>query len=118
MTIVDTSVWVDHFRGRDELLDAVLQDQQALLHPFVYGELLLGGLPPHGAQARQLKRLPAAPLGSVAGVAALIAWAGLAGAGVGYVDAHLLASARLLPSGRLLTADRRLRAAAKRLGAA
>jgi len=39
----------------------------------------------------------------------------LAGSGVGYADAHILASARLTPGVMLWTRDRRLKAVASRL---
>jgi len=40
--LVDTSVWVDHLRFRDERLAALLDDDQVLMHPFIFGELALG----------------------------------------------------------------------------
>jgi hypothetical protein len=49
---------------------------------------------------------------------ALIEWAKLAGTGIGYVDASLLASARLIPSGSIFTSDKSLRAQARRLALA
>jgi predicted nucleic acid-binding protein len=42
----------------------------------------------------------------------------LAGTGVGYIDAHLLASVRLTPTASLWTHDKRLHAVAGRLGLA
>jgi hypothetical protein len=39
----------------------------------------------------------------------------LSGLGIGYVDAHLLASVRLTPDAPLWTRDKRLHAAAKQL---
>lgn len=116
MIVVDTSVWIDHLRGRATPIPLLTQTKSALIHPYVLGELALGGLAPdiYG----ELQELPPAPVASVAEVAALIRWAGLVGTGIGYVDAHLLVSARLFPDGRLLTSDRTLRAQAKRLNLA
>ncbi|MCA1662239.1 MAG: VapC toxin family PIN domain ribonuclease [Novosphingobium sp.] len=85
------------------------------LHPYVLGELLLGGLPARSEATRQLETLRKPPLASAAETAAFISWAELAGTGVGYVDTHLLISAKLVPNGTLLTSDRRLRAQAERL---
>jgi predicted nucleic acid-binding protein len=118
MIVVDTSVWVDHFRDFETPLLDVLNDGIARLHPFVMGELMLGGLPRNGGVASGLNGVPAAPVASIEEVAALIAWANLAGTGVGYVDAHLLVSTRLIAQGRLLTFDKSLHAQALRLGVA
>jgi len=43
---------------------------------------------------------------------------GLWGTGIGYTDAHLLASALLTPGGRLWTRDKRLHDQAERLSVA
>lgn len=119
MIIVDTSTWLDHFRGRRTQLDTLLGvGPRKLLHPFVYGELLLNGLPRTGIEANALQNLVSAPIASVAEVAAFIGWAKLTGTGVGYVDTHLLVSAKMLAEGRLLTEDLKLRAQAERLGLA
>jgi len=116
MIIIDTSTWVDHFRGIDTLLDSPpLQSVRRLLHPFVYGELLLGGLPKSGAVREVLADLQMAPVADSSEVAAFIEWAGLSGTGIGYVDAHLLVSARMLENGRLLTQDHNLMEQAQRL---
>jgi predicted nucleic acid-binding protein len=116
MIIIDTSVWVDHFRKRDRAITAVIADGGVLLHPYVYGELLLGGLPAGSEVAGQLGELPRAPVASPEEAAAFILWAKLSGTGIGYVDTHLLISARLLGSGSVLTHDKRLQAQADLLG--
>ncbi len=118
MIIIDTSVWIDHLRGIDSPLDDILGTGTELLHPFVFGELLLNGLPKRGAFNERLQRLKPAPLAPPADLAAFIVWAKLAGTGVGYVDANLLASARLIPNGSIMTKDRNLIAQAERLGLA
>jgi predicted nucleic acid-binding protein len=48
--LVDTSVWIDHFRAGDDLLAGLLQDGQVLGHPWVTGEIALGSL----AQRREV----------------------------------------------------------------
>ncbi|NRD89013.1 VapC toxin family PIN domain ribonuclease [Sphingopyxis sp. BSNA05] len=119
MIIIDTSTWIDHFRGIDTLLDSPpAQSVRRLLHPFVYGELLLSGLPKNGAVREHLSDLQKAPVADASEVAAFIEWAGLAGTGIGYVDAHLLVSARMLDNGRLLSQDRSLMEQAQRLNIA
>ncbi len=118
MIIVDTSVWIDHLRGIDSPLDDILGSGSELLHPFVYGELLLNGLPTRGSFAERLLGLRPAPVAAPSDVAAFILWAKLAGTGVGYVDAHLLVSAKLLAGGTIMTNDNSLAEQAGRLGMA
>ena len=115
MIIADTSSWVDHFRHKETPLRSLLKDARILLHPFVMGELLLHDLPKRGEAAKLLETLDPAPLATPAEVAAMIGWAKLAGKGIGYVDAHLLMSAKMTQNGRVLTQDRKLLAQAKRL---
>ena len=116
MIIVDTSIWVDHFRRDDPTLRALISDEDVLLHPYVFGELLLAGLPAKAEISRILLELAVAPVGSSDEANAFIEWASLAGTGVGYVDVHLLLSARHVADGRVLTRDRRLQEQAERLG--
>ncbi|WP_373490583.1 VapC toxin family PIN domain ribonuclease [Parasphingorhabdus sp.] len=116
MIIIDTSTWVDHFRGIDTLLDSPpVQSVRRLLHPFVCGELLLGGLPGHDIVRQVLADLQRAPVADSAEVTTFIAWAGLAGTGIGYVDAYLLVAARMVENGRLPARDRNLLEQAQRL---
>lgn len=118
MIVIDTSIWVDHFRRENAALKALIAEGEAMLHPFVLGELLLGGLPARSEVTQILRELAPAPLGTIEEAAALIEWGKLAGTGVGYVDSHLLLSARLIKNGMLLTGDKNLQAQAERLGVA
>ena len=115
MTLVDTSVWIEHFRRLDAWLQRLLAAGAALGHPFVIGELALGRLPERDATLRWLHWLPQPRIARPTEVLAFIERHGLAGAGIGYVDAHLLASAALTPPARLWSGDRRLAAMAERL---
>ena len=116
MIVIDTSAWIDHFRGRRTAIPELLESRLGLLHSSVFGELLMSGLPKNDPVVNELGDLPTAPLISADDVRELIVSAELAGTGVGYVDAHLLASARAFPEGRLLTHDKQLREQAERLG--
>jgi hypothetical protein len=116
--LVDTSVWVEHFRGdlRAERLPHLLEDGQVLLHPWVLGELVLGGLgASRQAVIADLRRLPPAPEVSDPEVLVLVQERGLSGRGIGWVDVHLVASACVAGSG-LWTLDTRLAAVARDLG--
>ena len=79
---------------------------------------MLGGLPKASKITIDLNELPEAPVASTKEVAAFIGWAKMAGTGVGYVDTHLLVSAKLMPGGSILSQDRNLLAQAERLGLA
>jgi predicted nucleic acid-binding protein len=121
--LVDTSIWVDHLRASDVVLDAMLADQVVLMHPFVLGELALGGLVHREDSLDSLGTLPRAPVAEVDEVLGMINRLGLAGTGIGYVDAHLLAGTMLArnrfnAAAGLWTRDRKLEAVARRAGVA
>jgi predicted nucleic acid-binding protein len=113
--LVDTSVWVDHFRGNDPRLVEFLEQGQVLTHPFVIGELALGGLANRGEILTYLKELPEALVATDDEVLRLVEIETLAGTGIGYIDAHLLAATRLTGGARLWTRDRRLAEVSNRL---
>lgn len=118
MILVDTSVWVDFFRGRDRAAELAghLESNLVLLHPWVLGELVLGGLGPRRKSViADLKRLPAAPLVPDEEVLELILARELSGRGIGWVDVHLLAAALVAECG-LWTFDGALGAVAQDLG--
>jgi predicted nucleic acid-binding protein len=114
--LADSSVWVAHFRTPDPSLVARLEAREILGHPFVIGELAMGNLSQRRATLRFLGELPNAIVASHDEVMNLIERDRFNGLGVGYVDAHLLASARLTPDARLWTRDQRLGGLAARLG--
>jgi predicted nucleic acid-binding protein len=58
MILVNTSVWIEHFRAGSERLKALLLDGQVLCHPFVVGELACGTLQKRSEILRMLKALP------------------------------------------------------------
>jgi hypothetical protein len=116
--LVDTSVWIDHLRRPDDGLAKALGDAKVVAHPFVIGEIALGALARRELTLRNLRGLPAAVVATDSEAASLIEREQLFGEGIGYVDVHLLASARLTPETRLWTRDRRLARVAARLGLA
>jgi predicted nucleic acid-binding protein len=105
--LVDTSIWIDHLRKSDAILVRLLADQQILMHPFVIGELALGSLRQRKLVLNELSNLPLAAKASDEEVLVLIERHHLAGSGIGYVGAHLLASASISGSS-LWTRDRHL----------
>jgi predicted nucleic acid-binding protein len=115
MTLVDTSVWVNHFRRPQSSLIKLLEDSSAGMHPFVLGELACGNLKHRALTLADFARLPQAPLATQGEVLHLLESRRLWGQGLGWVDVHILASA-LLGGWALLTADRTMQRAARRFG--
>ena len=111
MFLVDTSVWVEHFRNGVPALATQLAEGVVLMHPCVSGELACGNLKNRAAVLSDLNVLPRAEVATDAEVMALIEKRKLWGRGLGWMDAHLLASA-LLSRCRLWTTDKRLLQAA------
>ena len=116
--LADSSVWIDHLRKPDEFLSFALRRRRVVVHPFVLGEVALGSIAERAQVLQALAALPQARRAEDAEVLDLIERRRLHGAGIGWVDAHLLAAALLTPETRLWTRDRRLRALAGRLGVA
>ncbi len=112
--MVDSSVWVSHFRRGEEHLAALLEASEVLTHPLVIGELALGNLKRRDEILTFLLGVPSAEVADADEVLGFIERNGLAGAGLGYVDVHLLAAARISASS-LWTADRALQVAARKL---
>jgi predicted nucleic acid-binding protein len=110
--LVDTSVWIDHFRETDPALAAALDGGVVLMHPFVVGELACGNLRRRRETLELLENLPAVPTATDAEAMEFIERRSLMGRGIGYVDVHLLASVALTGTARLWTRDRRLAAVA------
>ena len=111
MILVDTSVWIEHLRAGSDRLKSLLFDQQVLCHPFVIGELACGTLQKRGEILTMLKALPEAHLLEHEEVMSFLEARHLYGRGIGWVDAHLLAST-LLTGCVIWTFDKPLRSAA------
>jgi predicted nucleic acid-binding protein len=113
--LVDTSVWVEHLRGGLPRLAALLLEGEVLIHPGVIGELACCNLRNRQQVLELLLGLPMATVASDTEVLLLIERERLMGRGIGYIDSHLLASARLSYC-QLWTQDRRLAAVALEQG--
>jgi hypothetical protein len=120
MVLVDTSVWIRFLANRMPYaaeLDRLLVRKEAAGHDLVYGELLIGDC---GGRTQLLHsydliyRVP--PVGH-ADVATFVRSHKLHGRGIGWIDAHLLASA-LVAGTSLWTADGHLAGLASQLGIA
>lgn len=114
MVLVDTSVWVEHFRqSRPELVNLLMMDS-VLVHSLVIGEIACG-TPPHRTQTlADLDNLPSVKQASFAEALSFIEREALFGLGCGLVDISLLASTMLTSGAQLWTLDKRLSALAQR----
>jgi len=117
--LVDTSVWVAHFRRANPVLRSLLENDRVLCHPLIVLELACGTPPaPRERTLGDLKLLRQAKAATTEEVLSLIETKRLFDTGCGAVDIALLASVLLTPNARLWTADRNLEAMAARLGVA
>ena len=118
MILVDTSVWVDHFRRGDPRLVDLLERSTVVMHPFVVGEIACGSLHDRLSILELLQDLPAAVVAEGDEVLQFIERHGLHGKGIGYVDVHLLASVALTEGAEIWTRDKKLSLVAEMLGCA
>ena len=117
MTLVDTSIWIDHWRQPDARLAQLLATRSAGLHPFVFGELAAGNLPRRNQTLIDLELLPKVAAAKEIEVHHLLDTHRLWGLGLGWIDLHLLTAAKV--SGcSLLTVDHAMNVAAVKLGIA
>lgn len=114
MILVDTSVWIEHFRSSSRPLRRLLEEEQVLTHPFVLGEIACGNLANRSTIIRLMQALPRAAVADHDETLYFIEQQSLMGRGIGLVDVHLLASCLMQPC-LLWTADKRLRAVADEL---
>ena len=115
MILIDTSVWIDHLRRGNPRVRELLESGEVVVHPFVRGELACGNMKNRKEILTLLDQLPEATVAEQTEVLTLVESKRLYGRGIGWVDAHLLASA-LLSGARLLTLDKALGGAASGLG--
>ncbi len=116
MILIDTSVWVDHFRTGKTVLMQLLENGEVVMHPFIIGEVALGQLRQRKLVLDAMHNLPRAKVATELEVLHFIHTEAIFGRGIGYVDVHLLASVRLTPGTSLWTQDKRLKEVATQLG--
>jgi predicted nucleic acid-binding protein len=115
MILVDTSIWITHLREGDPQLEKLLLDGKVMCHQFIIGELACGNLKNRTEILSLLQSLPMAPVIHFNEFLYFVDQNNLMGTGIGFVDVHLLGSAKLVGV-PLWTKDRRLRSAAVKLG--
>jgi len=118
IVLVDTSVWIRFLSNRAPYaaeLDRLLSRDEVSGHEFVYGELLMGdkgGRKQLLASYEEMHQAPAVPHRDVV---EFVRDRRLHGRGIGWIDAHLLASA-LVGRLKLWTTDPRLAVIGRELG--
>lgn len=115
MVLVDTSVWVEHFRSGNIGLQDLLNGGDVACHLFIIGELACGNLSNRTEILSLLRALPLANHAEHEEVLHFIDGHKLMGKGLGYVDMHLIASA-ILSKVPIWTLDKRLKDVSSRLG--
>ena len=112
--LVDTSIWVNHFRSSNSHLHDLLDNTEVVCHPLVIGELACGNLKKRKEILALLAALPMAPEVDHEEALEFIEINKLMGKGIGFIDVMLLASSRLsaLP---VWTNDSKLKEAAQKL---
>jgi predicted nucleic acid-binding protein len=116
--LVDTSVWIRFLANRAPYaaeLEELLSRDDVCAHDFVYGELLIGDVGGRKQLLEAYEQMHQAPLVPHADVVAFVRGRRLHGRGIGWIDAHLLASS-LVGRLKLWTTDPRLAAVARELG--
>lgn len=116
--LVDTSVWVDHFRRRNATLIELIRSDMALTHPMVVLELACGTPPQRAQTLADLDLLQSVRQASLSEVRAFVEREELFGLGCGLVDMMLLTSTLMTPGAQLWTLDLRLASLAERFGIA
>jgi predicted nucleic acid-binding protein len=118
MILIDSSVWINLFLKDNEplkgLLFSLFDEPIIYCHPFVIGEIAIGNIPNHKKVLDDILALPQSVLLDDSEVLAFIESNKLYGKGLGYIDAHLLASARI-SSLKLWTHDKKLHQQAVKL---
>ena len=114
MILVDTCVWVKHLRSGSKRLEGLLENTEVITHTFIVGELACGNLKKRKEILNYFSYLPRATSASDKEVFQLIEKRKLSGQGIGWVDAHLLASA-LISNCLIWTVDKRLSNVANKL---
>jgi predicted nucleic acid-binding protein len=116
LILVDTSVWIDHLRKADRELQALLQNDQVVTHPFIRLELALGSIANRKEVLADLALLPQAQVVASEELFTLIDRKKLYRRGIGLTDLHLICCALFDNSISIWTRDRRLGEISDELG--
>ena len=113
--LVDTSVWIGHFKQRNAHLVALLESGMVVCHPYVVVEVACGTPPNRRAIITLLAELESVPVATPDEVLEMTERRNLYGRGCGFVDMSLLASTLLSENALIWTMDKRLDSVASEL---
>ncbi|HEX4066651.1 MAG TPA: PIN domain-containing protein [Acidobacteriaceae bacterium] len=116
MTLADTAIWIDYFRGRNPDMRPLIEKAQIAIHPCIVAELALGSLHDRHNTLRELEILAGVVVASLGELRRMTEAHALYSKGIGLTDAHLLASCLLTPGLRLWTRDKPLQNISRTLG--
>lgn len=117
MVLVDTSVWVNHFKNSDITLSKLLVQDLVLCHPLIIAEIACGTPPsPRTSTLDDFALLGQSKVATQNEVLTMIERHELFGKGCGYVDIALLTSTLITGNLQLWTLDKRLGLLASQLG--
>ncbi len=114
--LVDTSVWINHFRELNQGLIDLLDWDAVLIHPMIVAELACGTPPSRTNTLSYMAALKQSQQASLSEVMDFIEREKLYGQGCGIVDMSLLASTLITPGAELWTMDNRLSSMAEKFG--
>jgi predicted nucleic acid-binding protein len=116
LILADTAIWIEYFRDRNPRMRELMNSGQISIHPFVIAELALGSLHDRANTLAQLDKLASGRVAHLSELRRMIEAHSLYSRGIGFTDAHLIASCLLTPGTQLWTRDIRLRTIAETLG--
>ena len=116
--LVDSSVWVSHFKRRNDHLVELLEEGAVICHPYIVGEVACGTPPARKDIIGMLAELESAPVATREELLALMDKRQLYGRGCGFVDMSLVAASLLSETARIWTLDKRLELLAAELNLA
>lgn len=115
--LIDTNIWIEHFKSEKKEVSALLEAGRVVMHPFIVAELALGGLRDRVMTLASLEFIPKLPVAELHEVRQLIEMRKLYTQGIGLVDAHLIASLIIVQTPTALwTDDDGLTRVAEKLG--
>lgn len=107
MILVDSSVWIDHFRNNNALLSTHLANGAIVMHEFILGELAIGNFKNRKIILSLLDSIPKLSKLTYDEFIYFLEKNSFYGKGVGFVDIHLLGSTKLAGV-KIWTLDKRL----------
>jgi len=113
--LVDTSIWIDHFRRGNAALAGLLESGLVCTHNFVIGELASSNLRSRAEVPGLMQALPRLVSATEEEALRFIEERQLMGRGIGYIDVHLLA-ATIIEGARFWTKDGSLKGVAEQTG--